>query len=280
MCFHVDLVYHLLAHMDLKNNASCLFSNKYVQDITRKKVSLGIDSYLEQELAPFIETYLKGFERLSLINFMTFYANDLEQTRNALLTQPFYTMEDKEKFLIPFFNIAKKEKDTFYIEFWTKEIEKHSKLMKQFNIYIENKINNFNNIFKFYNVSPNIYLSLSLTQNGRGFYIKDYFNAIAPLPRSNDEFSNSFVQIFHEMTHQFTDNLIDGKISLSDDTHSLSESLVILTDFYLFKKYNSSMLEGYCKQFGITECSETVANEKYAIPLELRKRMENILLQL
>lgn len=99
---------------------------------------------------------------------MTFYANDLEQTRNALLVQPFYT----------------------------KQIEKHSKLIKQFNIYLEDKINNFKNIFEFYNVSPNIYLSLSITQNRRGFYIKDYFTAIVRLPKNSAEFNNSLYRLF------------------------------------------------------------------------------------
>lgn len=279
MCFHADLIYHLLAHMNLNDNPSNLFSDKYIQEITQKKAALGLESSLEQELSPFINVYLQGFERLCLVNFVPFYTNNLEQTRNELLAQPFFTKEDKNDFLTPFLKIAEKEKETFYMNFWTNEINKYLELINQFNIYLGDKISKFKSIFDFYNVSPNIYLLLSITQNGRGIYIKDYFTAIVRLPRNSAEFSKSFILIFHEMTHQFTDALIEGQISISDDSHNLSESLVILTDFYLFQKYNCSMLEYYCNEFGISECSETAVNEKYSVPLEIREKMENMLLQ-
>ena len=274
--FHADLIYHLLVHMNLKNNASNLYSKDYIEYIQKSKQAVGINNNLEEELLEFNSIYLKGFERLALINFIPFCTNSLKETEEELVNQPFYTKEDKEDFLLPFISIAQRESDMFYRKFWEDELKKHSKILEDFNTYIEKEISKFTSIFKYYKVSPKVYISQSLTRNGRGFYMKDNFTAVVPMPKDYVDFSKGFITAFHEMTHQFTDKLLNCDISMNDNTHMLSESVVIITDFYLFKKYNYSLLEEYCIYFGIDKCSEEGLKEKYPIPKELLLKVESL----
>ncbi|GKU32350.1 hypothetical protein CFB3_44580 [Clostridium folliculivorans] len=67
---------------------------------------------------------------------------------------------------------------------------------------------------------------------------------------------------------------------MKDKTHAFSEALVILTDFYLFRKYNESLFIDYCKEFSIDDCSEKKAREKYYITNELSNKMDKLLLSL
>lgn len=194
--FHADLIYHLLAHMNLKDNASNLYSKDYIKYIKKRKQAVCINNNLEEELLGFNSLYLKGFQRLALINFMPFCTNSLKDTEEALVNQPFYTKEDKEDFLLPFISIGQRESEMFYRDFWEDELKKHSKILEDFNTYIEKEISKFTSIFKYYKVSPKVYISQSLTRNGRGFYMKDNFTAVVPMPKDYVGFSKGFITAF------------------------------------------------------------------------------------
>ena len=68
-----DLMYHILAHMEI-NNASNLYSEEYINQINQAKAGQFAD--LTAELAPLTAYYNENFDRLAMINFLPFYCSD------------------------------------------------------------------------------------------------------------------------------------------------------------------------------------------------------------
>ena len=108
-----------------------------------------------------------------------------------------------------------------------------------------NEFNKYNCLFIHFNKHPQLYLSYSVTQNGRGVYSDVCFSAMVPFPNVSKDFNNTFFTALHEYTHQFTDNLLNRAINMNDNTHNISEFLVILADYYIIKSIEQSAVRRY-----------------------------------
>ena len=80
-CKHIDLVYHILNHMHVQNSSD-LYSQKYVDSIQMNKKDGDINILEELRL---LEVYYNdNFERLTIVNFLPFYSNTLEELKGML----------------------------------------------------------------------------------------------------------------------------------------------------------------------------------------------------
>ena len=74
------------------------------------------------------------------------------------------------------------------------------------------------------------------------------------------QYKNTFYQILHEYTHQFTDKLLGDNIRMDDGTHDISERAVILFDYYLIQKLCNEDTGSYLKWVGslanVDHCDE------------------------
>lgn len=66
---------------------------------------------------------------------------------------------------------------------------------------------------------------------------------------------------------------------MSEYSYNSLESMVIVTDFYLFQKYNYELLKDYCRYFGISECLDKAVKEKYPLSLEISNSIQELLLR-
>ena len=55
----------------------------------------------------------------------------------------------------------------------------------------------------------------------------------------------AFLQLLHEYTHQFTDALLNTAIRMDDGMHDLSESILILTDYFIINNVQEEMTKAY-----------------------------------
>lgn len=134
----------------------------------------------------------------------------------------------------------------FYFEYWQ---NKYDSLLYQRQIVESNlkkELNKYSRIFEYYDKSALVYLSISVTKNGRGFNgINSYFSAITPFPKTENDFDNTFFTLLHEFTHQFTDDLLKTNINMIDGSHDISENIVIVADYYLIKSIDCFAVEKY-----------------------------------
>jgi hypothetical protein len=113
-----------------------------------------------------------------------------------------------------------------------------------------------------------------MTRNGRGFHIDSYFSAAIPFPENYESFQSTFFILLHEYTHQFTDNLLNSDINFADGSHNLSEYAVILSDYYLLKAIDESMVPNYIKMFTDNNSeSETEFMNTYKVGQNLEEKI-------
>ncbi len=238
-----DLVYHILTHMKVEN-ASNLYSEDYINLISKSKNET--ESLLCKEVEKITEYYNDNFERLGIINFLPCYCFALEELQNALLTYNDFTDEDKDRFIVPLCNIIEKEIH-FYEGYWLNVFSE----TKADRIYLEGwmkaRFLKYEPLFLYFKKQADIGFSYSLSCNGRGYYQKNSFNAIVPFETDQNKYNNTFYQLLHEFTHQFTDRLVATNIKMKDGTHTVSENTAILFNYYLIRTLYPEDLVSYCK---------------------------------
>jgi len=274
---HSDLVFHVLAYLKV-NNASDLYDAEYIKKITLEKRDF------EYNIIPKInslqEYYNDNFGHLTMINFLPFYCNDFNELKNTLINYNQFSQDDIKYFINPFIEILENE-SVFYFDYWDKLHNSNTAFRESSEKYIKTELEKFKRIFLYFNKSSKVFLSYSITRNGRGFYINDYFSAAIPFPKNKNDFQNVFFMLLHEYTHQFTDNLINN-INFDDGSHNLSENVVILADYYLIKGTDKSLIPNYIKKFSgnITKSEEEFLNyfkvEK-TLETEITKLINSIL---
>jgi hypothetical protein len=233
---HIDLIFHVLAHFKV-NNASDLFSQTYIDkmQLERKSKPLIIPTKI-------IDYYNQNFERLAIINFLPFLSNDYNELKKSLLNYKEFNSNDMEFFINPFIELLDDEA-LFYFDYWEKECQlKEQKIAEK---AIKDKLDSYKFIFDYYKKSVIVYFSISITRNGRGFGGSNNFSALIPFPKSQDEINNSFYTLLHEYTHQITDIMLKTNINMQDGSHSISENMVILFDYYIIKSVCEADLEIY-----------------------------------
>ena len=269
-----DLVFHVLAYMHV-NNASNLYSRKYI-----KSFAPSIESGLSDKVSKIEDYYNDNFERLCMINFLPIYCNNLESLSRTLLSYDRFSDEDIQIFIKPFISILENEFQK-YANFWEIQNQQLSDQKSECEKYISERLNDYKNIFDYFGKNADIYFSLSLTCNGRGIYSADSFSAIVPYPSMQKERADCFFQLFHEYTHQFTDKLLKVDINMKDCSHDVSEKLVILADYFLFKRTNEETANTYlswiAKNSGIEndKIDESIFLNVFNVPTELMCLLNN-----
>lgn len=249
--WHKDIVFHVLTHMKV-DNASNIFNENYIEEISLEKKKLGIQDNLRECLEALTDYYMTHFERLTIINFIPFVTNSFEALTQTLMHLEHFTEEDQSNFIHPFIAILEEEKP-FYYAYW------HQKdaLIKHRKAIIEKHLNNslmpFKCLFDYYeqhmHMKVDILLSYSMGQNGRGSSNGQSHLVALPFPFNETHEENTFFMALHELTHPCTDDLVSkGKaISMKDGSHALTENIVMVADYELIKVVNPLLLESYLK---------------------------------
>ena len=270
-----DLVFHVLAYMKI-NNASDLYDEAYIERMAIEKTDF------EYDIIPHIEGlkeyYNQNFGRLAIINFMPFYVGSLQDLRNRLSNFQDFTSEDKDLFINPFLDILESE-SVFYYDYWDKFHRDNVEYRQSVENRLKAELHKFSYIYKYHNVQPFMVLSYSITRWGRGFNRSGYVSSAVPFPKNDNDFNYTLIMILHEHTHSFTNALLNGNISMDDDSFDLSESLAILADYYLIKAVDETLLPDYFKVFGVESDKDFlkrfVINEK--LHGKLMKKIDDIL---
>jgi len=270
-----DIVYHILAHMKVEN-ASNLYSATYIHTINQAKNRC--DS-IEEAVSRFADYYNEKFERLGIINFLPFYCSSVQNLISTTESYERFTTTDKERFVLPFIQLIKKEY-AFYKSYWDTLYDSSSLPREAFESWVKKELNRYQPLFSYFQKSCVIGLSYSLTNNGRGYMKPETFNAVVPFVYDESQYKSTFFQILHEYTHQFTDHMLGESIRMDDGTHDISENAVILFDYYLIKKLCeqdiASYLEWVSSLLNIEQCDENLFLSVFSIKDDINEKLLEI----
>ena len=231
-----------------------------------------------------VKYYNQNFNRLGIINFLPFRTQNIEELIQLLRDYNEFNGNDKVLFVYPFVDMLIKY-STKYFEFWDKQFKKEKANRLLIEETLRNKINQYSFIFDYYKKSAKAWLSFSITKNGRGIgKISDCFSAAAPYPLYIDNWYNTFFTLMHEYTHQFTDTIVNADINMDDGSHNLSENIVILTDYYLYKSICKTDVIPYllwlAPKGAETNIDEDLFLSIFKVPEHIQQRIDKIVEQL
>lgn len=249
-CYIEDLVLHCLAHMKVENDSD-LYNEAYIKTIAKKKDALQLENTLEEKMQQLKAVYEEGFERLGLVNFIPFYVHTAKELEAALLQQPFFTAEDKEQFLTPFLAILQEE-EAFYQGYWTEQMEQAEKVQQRILSKAGEFFTHIPSLTDKITFPVTISLQLSMTRAGRAMDMEDSKIVAVRYPLHESEDINSLLQVMHELTHTFTDELLHNEIKMGDGTHMYAEYLVFIADYILLETYCPKLLQDYVQFLGIS----------------------------
>ena len=251
-----DLMYHILAHMKVEN-ASNLYSGAYIDYV--EKIKNGRYDSITGVVAHLSNYYNENFERLGVINFLPFMCSSVQDLISATENYYGFTEADKKEFVSPLNQLLKQEFE-FYEHYWNRLYDTTSICRKALESWLKNEMSKYGALFSYFNKFAVIGMSYSMTCNGRGYGDTSSFNAVVPFAFGESEYKNTFYQILHEYTHQFTDKLLGNNIRMDDGTHDISEKAVILFDYYLIHKLYNEDTSSYLKWVGslanVDNCDE------------------------
>lgn len=251
-----DLMYHILAHMKVEN-ASNLYSGAYIDYV--EKIKNGRYDSITEVVAHLSNYYNENFERLGVINFLPFMCSSVQDLISATENYYGFTETDKKEFVSPLNQLLKHEFE-FYEHYWNRLYNTTSICRKALESWLKNEMSKYGALFSYFNKFAVIGMSFSMTCNGRGYGDTSSFNAVVPFAFDESEYKNTFYQILHEYTHQFTDKLLGNNIRMDDGTHDISEKAVILFDYYLIHKLYNEDTSSYLKWVGslanVDNCDE------------------------
>lgn len=202
-----DIIYHIFAHMKVRN-ASDLFDESYIEMMNSQ--------YLIAETESIAKYYNEFYNRLMPIQFILI--DNFESILNLSFNE-----NDKKYFISPFMEILRRE-DKSYREYWN-NIAKSDEYQTEIAAKFEEVVWRFDK-------DIDIYLSFSITKNGRGILSPHKYQAIVPYPFHGNpryDINHCFYMALHELTHQITDKTLN--MNMDDGSHNLSERLVIETNY-------------------------------------------------
>ena len=268
-----DFVYHILAHMKVEN-ASNLYSDAYIDHIN--EVKNGRYNSLTEALSNLSDYYNENFERLGMINFLPFICSSVQDVMGAVEGYDGFTETDRKEFITPLNQLLRSEFE-FYEGYWSKQYDDTDDRRKALESWMTNEMSKYEAFFAYFKKSAMVGLSYSLTRNGRGLEDASSFNAIVPFPFDESDYKNTFYQVLHEYTHQFTDKLVGENIRMDDGTHAISENAVILFDYYLIEKMNKEDADSYLKWVGtlanIENCDESLLRAAFKLDDEINEKL-------
>jgi len=238
---HYDLIFHVLAYFKV-NNASDLYDECYIEKMAKEKADFSYD--IKSDIPVLQDYYNENFERVMLINFLPYYCNDYEEMKKVLLSCDRFTQEDLQFFITPFIEMLDSE-SIFFFDYWEKLNIKYESVKQSTERYYIEELKKYSCVFDYFNKPCKILFSFVITQNGRGFHNDLHFAALIRFPENESNLDFSFIQLLHEYTHDFTDSLLPPNINMNDNTHALSENLVIVADYLLIKSINASFIPQY-----------------------------------
>lgn len=274
-----DLVYHVLAHMQV-NNPSNLYSEEYIAMINEAKGGQFED--ITVPLSQLAEYYNANFERLCTVNFLPFGCQNLDALTYMVEQQPYFTAEDKVHFLTPFLQLLQKEA-LFYEAYWKGMYDRSEQAREHLATYLAKKWKKYKVLGSYFHKNRVLAgISYSMTCNGRGLYASDVFAAVVPFTEEEREYISTFLQLLHEYTHTFTDPMLQQDISMEDGSHNFSEYVVMVFDYYLIKALCPEDLEDYLCYMSrcITGEEEPISEELLFSVLTLRTQWHEKLQQL
>lgn len=271
-----DLVYHVLAHMQVPN-ASNLYSAEYVKKIQEEKKD-GVAA-LPDALQSLQAYYLQHFDRLGMINFLPFENADLLELKRNMEAYSGFSEMDQCCFVGPFMGILEKE-HAFYAGYWRSADQKAEPKKAELEQYFRKNLMAYHPLFDYFNKAAVILFSHSMTCNGRGYGNDCAFLAAVPFPEEQIQYEGAFFQLLHEYTHQITDSLI-GSISMADESHMLSEKAVLLFDYDLIRYFQPDRVQQYlawiAMLFQADSLDERMFLSALPIPSALKQRMNELL---
>ena len=274
-----DLVYHVLAHMQV-NNPSNLYSEEYIAMIREAKGGKFED--ITESMGQLAEYYNAHFERLSMVNFLPFGCQNMDALTYMVEQQPYFTDEDKESFLTPFLELLQKE-TLFYQAYWKGMYDRSEQAREHLAAYLTKEWEKYKVLGSYFHKNRAIAgISYSMTCFGRGLYAGDIFVAVVPFKEEEREYKRTFLQLLHEYTHTFTDPMLQQNISMEDGSHNFSEYVVMIFDYYLIKALCPEDLEDYLCYMSrcITGEEEPISEELLFSELELPAQWHEKLQQL
>ena len=297
----VDLFFHCLAHMDIGQDASSLYSQAYMGRISREKIQNSLDpAWLTSEMDKIKDIYIPD-QKLRMINFLPFQFMNVEQLLEGLkwlsgdlqgnslqpflpyFRQRYFSSPGAQSFLRTLTKILAVEYQSFYREFWKRQNGQRAALKELFRaLFEESGLKLLAPALKD-KKGVVIYLCLSMTRNGRGFSSGDYFGAVIKFPEQEDEILKSFFMSIHEMTHLFLDewtlrqsghpDATGSTLSGSEryDIHLLKEKAVLYADYLLCKKILPTLRTDYLLTFLELSGEEDQGNLAQLLPTKLEK---------
>ena len=238
---HYDLIFHVLAHFKV-NNASNLYDADYIAKMNRIEDVNALENY-----------YNNNFDRLMLINFLPYYCADFEDMKNNFLTCNRFTQEDIKLFIKPFIEMLDNEAE-FFFHHWDSLDEGHNPLKAITEKGITKRLEKYACVFDYFRKQCKVLFSYVIANNGRGFYSDTHFAALIRFPEAPEnesELDFAFIQLLHEYTHSFTDQMLRGNINMADGSHHLSENLVIVADYLLIKLMDAEFIPRYFEWLSI-----------------------------
>lgn len=274
-----DLVYHMLAHMTV-NNASNLYSEEYIAKIREAKGGEFED--ITEPMGQLAEYYNAHFGRLGMVNFLGFGCPDLNVFKYAMEQHPYFTAEDKDCFLYPFWDLLQKEA-LFYESYWKDMYDRSEQAREHLTAYLTKEWEKYKVLGSYFQKSRAIAgISYSITCNGRGLGHYDAFLAVVPFAEKEKAYKNTFLQLLHEYTHQFTDGMLQQNINMEDGSHAFSEYVVILFDYYLIKTLCPEDLEEYLyflspeAESGGPIMTEEILLSVFELPAQWHERLQQL----
>ena len=274
-----DLVYHVLAHMQV-NNPSNLYSEEYIAMIREAKGGQFED--ITESMGQLAEYYNTHFERLSMVNFLPFGCQNMDALTYMVEQQPYFTAEDKVYFLTPFLELLQRE-SLFYQAYWKGMYDRSEQAREHLAAYLTKEWEKYKVLGSYFHKNRAIAgISYSMTCFGRGLYAGDIFVAVVPFKEEEREYKRTFLQMLHEYTHTFTDPMLQQNINMEDGSHTLSEYVVMIFDYYLIKALCPEDLEDYLCYMSrcITGEEEPISEELLFSELELPAQWHEKLQQL
>jgi hypothetical protein len=287
---HVDLLFHVLAHMDLGNDAANLYSEDYIKNISIEKQKLGLKADLKDKMDSIKDVFISD-NGLRMIDFLPFYLGDYDELIKGLrwlateteeknpnealnsFRKDFSTSPEWRDFIGKFSEILENEYQTFYLDYWKKEQERLAVSKEQFEGFVKtNGEKVFSPVMKKEKKNAVVFLCLSMTRYGRGFSFGERFGAAVKFPEKREEFLPGFIMAIHEMTHQFSDAIVmkaeemDRSQSSTAEgsegyrVHMASEYGVIYAQCLLFQRFLSEYLRDYLLYF--SDDSDREAKDK------------------
>jgi len=269
---HYDLIFHVLAYFKV-NNASNLYNERYIEKMVVKKAGFAYD--IKPAVSSLQDYYNENFERLMLINFLPYYCNDYDEMKKIFLTCNRFTQDDLQFFIKPFIEILDNESN-FFFDYWESLNKKYELTKYSIEDCFTRELEKYSCIFDYFDKSCKILFSFVITRNGRGLYSDSHFAALIRFPKNETDFDFSFIQLLHEYTHAFTDGLLNGNINMQDGSHTTSEKVAIVADYYFIKSIDESFLSRYFEWIN-NGCNDNLDESKF---LRLFDFNENLKLEL